>query len=885
MSRQPILATKIVAPPSRASVVEREALFERLDRGLAVKLTVLTAPPGFGKSTLLAEWIARAGGVPAAWIAVDDADDDVLRFLSHLVAAVESIHPEAGDAALNLLRPPDPAPPRAVLTALINELIARDPPDFALVIDDFDRVSAKPVHEAMAFLLEHLPEKMHVYISGRSEPPLRLALFRARGQLVELGSHDLRFDAEESRQFCNGVMGLGLDDQELAQLNDRVEGWPAGLQLAALALKAGNGDVAGLVADFDGSHRYVVDYLAEEVFRKQPADVQRFLLQTSILDRLSDQLCNAVAGIESSQAMLERLHEDNLFIESLDDTRSQYRYHPLFASFLRERLQREDPDEFREAQRRAAAWCEGEGLVAEAVAHSIAAEDLDGAVTIIEASAPDLIRDLEWAKLASWFEKMPEPALLARPDLLLTYVRALAITHDLGRARTLLERLEDVLRRHEDREGLGKARSVAAYIAGRAGDHIGSIALAEEALRLLPESATWARSQTLWTMGTAYEFQGDLPSAAARYIEAIETSEQPPGFAPNWVAIVDLAYAQFEQGLLHEGARIFQQVLQGTEDSKAAPPIVGVAYGELGELAREWNQLDRAEDYLRTALELLGTWGNVLALARAYRYLAKVRLARGDPEGAVAVADEGEEVARRLGVSHAANLAAARARFWLVAGELDKAAAWARESGLKTSDDFSAISHLKELEYLALADVLLSQRKLSDAVDLLARLEEASRQAGRGRNLVQIMAKRSVAMAANGNQLAALGLLRDTLALAQPEGYVRTFLDQGPRMRDMLGKLLDGGIRLGLEPYARQLYDLFPAPSEPETRSSALLSQREFEVLDLLDRGLSNQQIAEEIVVTEGTVKRHVHNIFQKLDVHSRTQALARARHLNLLSS
>ncbi|HET9199678.1 MAG TPA: LuxR C-terminal-related transcriptional regulator [Dehalococcoidia bacterium] len=885
MSRQPILAAKIVAPPRRAVAVERSALFARLDRGLTTRLTVLTAPPGFGKTTLLAEWVAKSEAAPAAWIAVDDADNDVTRFLNHLVAAVENIHPEAGDAALNLLRPPEPAPPRAVLTALINELIAKDPADFAVILDDYDRISAQAVHDGMGFLLEHLPEKMHVYLCGRSEPPLRLALFRARDQLNELSSQDLRFDAAESSEFCNAVMGLGLDEPELTDLNQRVEGWPAGLQLAALALKAGSGDVAGLVADFDGSHRFVVDYLADEVLRKQSPATQEFLLRTSVLERLGASLCNAVAEVDDAQETLERLHDANLFIESLDETRTHFRYHPLFASFLRERLQREDPAGYHGAQQRAAAWCEAEGLVAEAVAHAIAGDDLDGAVRVIEASAPDLIRDLEWGKLASWFEGMPEEALLARPELMLTYVRALAITHDLGRAMTLLGRLEEVLRRHEDREGLGKARSVAAYIAGRAGDHTGSVALAEEALRLLPESATWARSQALWTMGTAYEFQGDLPSATARYIEAIETSEQPPGFAPNWVAIVDLAYAQFEQGHLHEGARIFQQVLQGTDDSKAAPPIVGVAHGELGELAREWNQLDRAEDYLRTALDLLGDWGNVLALARAYRYLAKVRLARGDPEGAVAVADEGEEVARRLGVSHAANLAAARARFWLVAGQLDKAAAWARESGLAVSDDLGAISHLKELEYLALADVFISQRKVTEAIELLTRLEEASRQAGRGRNLVQIMAKRSVAMAASGNQAGGLAILRDTLALAQPEGYVRTFIDQGPRMREMLGKLMDGGIRLGLEPYARQLYELFPAPAADARGHAALLSEREFEVLDLLDRGLSNQQIAEEIVVTEGTVKRHVHNIFQKLDVHSRTQALARARHLNLLSS
>jgi ATP/maltotriose-dependent transcriptional regulator MalT len=886
MSRQPILATKIVAPPRRPVSVDRSALFEHLDRGLTTRLTVLTAPPGFGKTTLLAEWLARPGAAPAAWVAVDDADDDVTRFLNHVVAAIEAIHPEAGDSALNLLRPPDPAPPHAVLTALINELIAREPADFALVLDDYDRITSEAPHEAIAFLLDHLPDSMHVYVSGRSEPPLRLAVLRAHGHLNEIGAGELRFNAEESRLFCNTVMGLGLSDAELDELNARVEGWPAGLQLASLALKAGNGDVSGLVADFDGTHRYVVDYLGEEVLRKQPADIQAFLLRTSVLERLTAPLCDAVAETSDSQAILEQLQDANLFIGSLDEARTEFRYHPLFASFLRERLQREDPDLQRAVHERATDWFEGEGLVAEAVAHAIAAEHVDQAVRIIEASAPDLIRDLEWSKLVAWFDGMPDSALLKRPELMLTYVRALAATDDLAQASALLARLEKSLRKHEDREGLGKARSLRAYIAGLAGDHAGAIALGEEALRFLPEDATWARSQTLWAMGTAHEFQGDLPGATARYIEAIETSERAPGFAPNWVAIVDLAYAQFEQGHLHEGARIFQQVLHGTEDSKAAPPIVGVAYGELGELAREWNQLDRAEEYLKNALTLLASSGNILALARVYRYLAKVRLARGDPEGAIAIADEGQEVARGRGVSHAANLAAARARFWLVANQLDKAVAWARDSGLQTTDDLSTISHLKELEYLALADVLAAQRRYPEAVELLTRLEEASRHAGRGRNLVQIMAQRAVGLAAGGNQVAALALLQDTLALAQPEDYTRTFIDQGPRMRDLLARLLDGGVRLGLEPYARRIHGLFPpSPDGADSRGHAgILSEREFEVLDLLDRGLSNLQIAEEIVVTEGTVKRHVHNIFQKLNVHSRTQALARARHLNLLS-
>ncbi|HEX5940535.1 MAG TPA: LuxR C-terminal-related transcriptional regulator [Dehalococcoidia bacterium] len=886
MSRQPVLATKIVAPPNRSVAVERSALFEQLDRGLTTRLTVLTAPPGFGKTTLLAEWLSRPAAPPAAWLTVDEADDDVARFLNHLVAAIETVHPEVGDNALNLLRPPDPAAPRAVLTALINDLLTRERGEFVLVLDDFDRITAPAPHEAVAFLLDHLPEKMHVYLAARSEPGFRLALLRARGQLNELSSNDLRFDPGESQEFCNEVMGLGLTDNDLAELNQRVEGWPAGLQLAALALKSGDGDVEALVSEFDGSHRYVVDYLADEVLRKQPAEIQHFLLLTSVLERLSAPLCDAVADAEGSQAILERLQDMNLFIQALDGARSQFRYHPLFASFLRERLQRENPQLHGAAQRRAAAWFASEGFVAEAVAHAIEGEDVDLAIQLIETSAPDLIRDLEWARLASWFEGMPESALIERPELMLTYVRALAITHELGRASALLGRLEESLREREDRENLGRARSVAAYISSRAGDQATAIVVGEEALRLLPEDATWARSQTLWAMGTAYEFQGDLPSATSRYIEAIETSERGPGFAPNWVAIVDLAYAQFEQGHLHEGARIFQQVLQGTDESKAAPPIVGVAYGELGELAREWNQLDRAEDYLGSALTLLGSWGNILALARVYRYLAKVRLARGDVEGAIAVSDQGEEVARKRGVAYAGNLAAARARFWLVAGQLDRATAWARDSGLEPTDDLSSISHLKELEYLALADVLAAQRKYSEAVDLLSRLEEASRQAGRGRNLVQIMAQRSVALSASGNQVGALRLLQDTLAVAQPEDYVRTFIDKGPRMRDLLTRLLAGGIRLGLEPYARRIHGLFPASAnDVDGRSANLLSEREFEVLDLLERGLTNQQIAEEIVVTEGTVKRHVHNIFQKLNVHSRTQALARARRLNLLSS
>ncbi|MEX2238900.1 MAG: LuxR C-terminal-related transcriptional regulator [Dehalococcoidia bacterium] len=884
MSREPILATKLLPPPSRPGALPRPHLVAALNAGLSKRLTLISAPPGFGKTSVLSEWLALRTAPPAAWLSLDEADDDITRFLHHLLAAVDGVEPGAGDAPLNLLRPPTAAPVKAVLESLINATTASIHREVAIVLDDYDRVSNPAVHEALDFLLDRLPPHLHLYISTRGDPPLALARLRAGDQLNELGADDLRFNTEEMETFCRDVIGLNLGAGDMEELARRVEGWPVGLQLAGLALKQAGKPLDELVAAFDGSHRYVVDYLADEVLRRQEPEVRAFLLETSILDRLTPALCAVVTG-RADDEMLSRLEEANLFIQRVDEARREYRYHTLFAGFLRERFEREDPEGVAMAHRRAAGWFESHGQVAEAIHHALAAGEPERAVALVEASAPDLVRKLEWGTIGEWFSQLPEEALLTRPELTLTYVRALASGEQFDKAASWLERVEAIARERADGDLLGRLRTVEAYIAGRRGDQERALELCQEALALLPATALPQRSNALWTMGTAYEFSGDLKGATASYLEAIEISQQTPGFAPNWVAVVDLAYAQFEQGRLNEGARIFQRVLSGSNGSRAVPAVRGVAHAEMGELSRERNQIDVAEKHLQAALNLLQTSGNINALLRAYRYLAKVRMAAGDLEAAIATTFEGERMAAERGVAHAVpNLTAARARFHCAIGNEQAAAEWAENSGLGIEDDLARISHLCELEYLALADVLASQRRHDDALRLLTRLEESSRAAARGRNLVQIAAQRSLALAACGEQATALAALRDGLSLAQPEGYLRTFIDQGPRMRELLSRLLAEGLRIGLEPYARRVLSLFPEVAAGNGRSAQrVLSEREIEVLDLLDRGLSNLAIAQEIVVTEGTVKRHVHNIFRKLDVHSRTQALARARRLNLL--
>lgn len=888
MSRVPILATKLLAPPPRPGALSRPQLLARMDEGLAHGLTLISAPPGFGKTTLLSQWRAHCAGrgIPVAWLTLDEADGDPARFLRYLTSALDSLQPSLADDALNLLRTPRPAEGASVLTALINAISSTIDGDFALVIDDYERVDSAQVHEQLTFLLEHLPRPMHIFMATRLDPPLPLARLRARGNLLEIRTNDLRFDAAETAAFLGGVRGLDLSPPEVESLEQSVEGWVVGLRLAALALQGRQRDLKTLTAVFDGSHRYVVDYLASEVFERQPADLQGFLLKTAVLDRLNAQLCDALCD-GGGREMLARLDEGNLFIDAIDDSRDNYRYHPLFAAFLRERLERDDPVTYREMQLRASRWHEGQGQFSEAVRYALAAGDVERAGDLLETSAPGLVRELEWSTLASWFSTLPEDALLSRPELALTVARALALTHRLDDAQGLLSSLEGIFDERGDLPGLGRVRSVGAFIAGRMDDQPEAIRLCSEALELLPEDDVAARSIVLWTLGTAHELGGDLRSASAAYLESTEVTRRAPGFAANWAAVVDLGYTQFEQGQLNQGARAFRQIIAASGPGGPAAPISGVAHSELGELEREWNHLDEAETHLDQAFAMLQSWGNILALLRTYRYRAKARMARGDFAGAIATIEEGEALARQNRVRWAGNLEAAKARFNVRAGNLEAAVAWARLSGLDNGDDVGHISHLKELEYLALADVLSGQRRYDEALRLLTRLEVAAADAGRGRNLVQISAQRSVALLQSGDGVEALAAAERVLRLAQHEGYVRTFVDQGPRMAELLSKILTRRHPPALERYIGTVLSSFTSARASSNgrsqRSLGPLSEREGEVLDLISSGLSNQEIADQIVVTEGTVKRHVHNIFRKLDVHSRTQAVARARELSLL--
>jgi ATP/maltotriose-dependent transcriptional regulator MalT len=887
MSREPIIATKLVAPPTRAELVSRARLRERLDLALTRRLTLVSAPPGFGKTTLLSQWrrARNGGGTYIAWLSVDEADNDLHHFLHYLAAAVDASRPGIGDQALNVLRTPSSSVVNAVLTAIINEVGAADA-EFALILDDYDRIESDAVHRALSFLIDHLPERMHIVIAARHDPPLFLARLRATDQLLELRASDLRFNPAESAEFLNNIMGLGLTAQDLEALDDVVAGWVVGLQLAALALEGRDSPVAILAEAFSGSHRYVVGYLAEEVLQRLPLDLQTFLLHTSVLDTLSPAACVAVSGDECSQSILDELQTRNLFIEPADEAASSYRYHPLFADFLRSRFQQQDPSGFSEAHLRASAWYEQEADMVGAVNHALAGNDLARTVELLEASAPEMVRQLDWRRLANWLSALPDDLLLSRPRLSVTYARALAVLHQPDAALRLLPRIETRARDEEDVLTLGGVKALRAYIAARTEDHARAVELCQDALAMLPATANAARSNVLWTLGSSYELGGDLRSAGEAYGAAVEVS-QAGGFAPNLLALVDLGYAQFEQGQLRDGEALFRRVLSPGNERLAASPVLGVAHSELGELCRERNQLDEANDHLQTALELLRPWGNLLALIRAYRYLGKMWLARGDVAAAIRSIEEGEALAEAQGVP-AGNLKAAKARFWLAAGDVESAARWARESGLGLDDDLSHLSHLKELEYVALACILGAEGNRADSLDLLTRLRAAAAAAGRGRNLVQIIALQSLALDRLGRNSQASLALEDALTLAEPEGYVRTFLDQGQPMAALLTRFrADESHRSPVLRYARALIADFAAEAKVQVGVAALgnglLSRREHEVLALLSDGLSNQDIADEIVVSQGTVKRHVHNIFRKLNVHSRTQALARARELRLL--
>ena len=920
-SGDPLLLTKLSVPLPRPSLVSRPRLGERLREGLGCKLTLVSAPAGFGKTTLLSTWIAGSSSDRSAvWLSLDAADNDVARFWRYFIAAVDQLHPGAGDAALMILRSPQAPPIEAVLTTLLNELADLDA-DVALILDDYHLIESRPIHEALNFLIEHLPPRFHLVIATRTDPPLPLARLRARDELNELRAADLRFTSEEAAPFFNQVMGFKLSPEEIAELETRTEGWIAGLQMAALAMRD-RADIPGFIEAFTGSNRYVLDYLVEEVLNQQPEGVRSFLLETSVLGRMCGPLCEAVTGRPDAQEILERLEHANLFVVPLDDERRWYRYHHLFADVLRQRLRQVRLGLVPELHRRASAWFEWEDLAQETIEHALAAADWQRATRLLVQTVPSLVFRGQFYTALAWLDALPDGIVRAHPTLCVYHAGVLMYTQHLEAAELRLQDAEYGVKTgvslDEARVIRGQVATIRGAIARISGDLALCVTLSRQALDLLPEPEVVPlklRSAAALNASRAYLVSGHVTPASERSVESVVALVLASG--NRYAALsstTNLARLRVLQGRLRQARSTYEEAMQLVSGPGEMQALVGgpTYYFGMGDLYREWNDLGAAQSHLEQGMELVKGTLTVDADTILLGYLSTARLqqALGDGKRALAALEEFTQLARQRNffVPLLARGAAAQARVWLAQGDLIAAVRWAETRGLRADDE---LNYPQEDEYLVFARVLTAQRQedpaggpLDDALHLLDRLHSVAEDGGRMGSVIEILSLRALALQKRGDLSEALVTLERALMLAEPEVYVRVFVDEDAPMAVLLSEFLKArrkGPRderhSALLVSVRRLLAAFESPNKSTGPSASVghasatdwplldpLTGREREVLALIAEGLSNREIANRLFVEVSTVKTYVNGIFRKLGVQSRMQAVSEARALHLIS-
>jgi len=928
----PLLTTKLYMPPVRLESVSRPRLIQRLDDGLrqGCRLTLVSAPAGSGKTTLLSAWASLLGSrnsgfglatanTPAlrdqksetrhhvAWLSLDDADNDPARFWTYLIAALQTAHPQLGQSALKILQSTQfsAALPASILTSLLNE-IATLTGRVVLVLDDYHVISTQAIHAGIAFLLQHQPQTLHLALATRADPPLPVVRLRARGQLTELRAADLRFTVDEAALFLNETMGLGLAAEDIQALESRTEGWIVGLQLAALSMQ-GRSDTRQFVRAFTGSHHFVLEYLAQEVLSRQPEAVRQFLMRTSILDRLCEPLCDAVTGNRGSDAMLAYLQQGNLFIVPLDDERYWYRYHHLFADLLGHRLRKEiSASEIAGLHRRASAWHEANGSVAEAVKHALFADEPERAANLIEQNLSRMTTGGELSTLLDRINELPEALIHSRPVLCIPRAWALVFAGQFDGVEPLLQAAERNLPpagSEQPPQALapdagsvlrGNIATIRAFIADRTGDGSHAMELAQLADELLPPGDLMSRSLVPYILGRAYRTTGDLTRAARAASEMVRIGQAAGNEMTTVMGMCEQATLYKLRGQLRRAADLYRQAqqlkLEQGELNFVTWALVDVG---LSDLLLEQNELAAARQRLERVVHNLEqmSWGGAPTdLVLAYTTLVGVLTAQGDLAGASAALQKAESARQRYNdfPGFKSVIASCQVGLWLARGELDQAVRWSQR--FTGGDDTAGALLTDELEQIALARVRIAEGKTKEAHSLLARLAEATAAGGRRGRHIQVLVLQALALDAQNDSIGALAALEKALSLAEPEGYVRVFVDGGQPMADLLRAALSQGL---LPDYVSQLLagfgmqDQGPKPAiSPPPQPAALvepLSERELEVLHLISAGHTNQEIAARLVVTLNTVKKHTSNIYGKLEVNSRTQAIARARELGLI--
>jgi LuxR family maltose regulon positive regulatory protein len=939
----PILATKLYVPRARPTLLSRPRLLVRLNAALQEPLILISAPAGFGKTTLLADWLAsrsdesrvlnpelsektqnsklKTQNFHVAWLSLDERDQDAHQFLRYLIAALQTIAPDCGRTALDWLDGAL-APPETVLTLLVNDLIDLPNPS-VLVLDDYHVVRAPAIHAAVAFLLDHLPPAVHLVLASREDPPLPLARLRARGQLAELRAADLHFTLDEAATLLDTGLGLRLDEGQIAMLVARTEGWATGLQLAGLALRD-RPDPVAFVAAFAGSHRLVADYLMTEVIDLLPSDVRRFLLSTSVLNRLCASLCEAMLAPDNNnsdleaptarncQAALEALERANLFVVPLDDERRWYRYHHLFADALRARVMREvGLARINELYRRARVWHEQHDLGEEAVNYALAGRDWPAASKILEKLSTSL-----WASsrhILKWIESLPAEEVQQSPELCIWYASWQMLGGDFGRVDQLLDTAERILRSTGQDARLDSVYSTRTMASFLREDGEPTVEYSRRAMLSIGEGNRLVYIAMSEALARGYYLKGELAEAERLWAEAGELARAAG--SQRTLLFVRAAQGELQRarGNIRRAVQLDQELLQQI----AALPVDILkirAYTRLASQYYEWNQLERAEQSVQQALEQIGQTGRDVFTRSASITQARIYAALGDANRAFEIVERAIELARHMGGEHPLIEAeAARVRLWLAYGGTSPVAPSSAASDWAAAQRFdfdSELAYGRQPMYLALCRVFIAQNRPDQAVDLLERLMATARAAGRAGELVELLVLKALAHQAHHQADQAFAALADAFVLAEPEGYIRTFVDEGRPLAELLEGFRERPSEVG-QAYLDSVLAAFPAakPQQPIQRqadrtiepvpylpissSAGLLmseplveplSKREREVLALMAQGFTNAEIAQHLIISAETVKVHTRNIYGKLGVNGRRQAVAMARAEGLLA-
>ncbi len=901
-----LLTTKLFIPPTRPDHISRPDLLNRLNDGLHRNLTLISAPAGFGKTMLVGEWVnslqseRTQAETKIAWISLDENENDHSRFLAYLLAALirtQAINLDFGEGLLGMLHSPQSPPVREVVTAVINE-VATQSGQLIIVIDDFHVIDSPQVHNAITFLIENLPPLFHVVIATRDDPPLPLARLRVRGQLNELRAADLRFTSAEITQFLNQIQGLNLSSSEIATLETRSEGWIAGLQLAALSLQGRNGSDIG-VKSFTGGHRFVLDYLLEEVLNQQTENVKNFLLQTSILNRFTGSLCDALTEQNNGQEILEDLERTNLFIVPLDDQRRWYRYHHLFADLLRLRLQQTQPGATATLQGKASEWYEQNGFPDEAIEYSLRTENHERSTHLLNKYIEQVLNRGEYTNAWRWLGKIPQEHLFTKPELCILYAWHLFSSGHLEAAETCLQAAEKHLPSatpSSDSELLaaskiqGRVAAVRAFIASFRVDVPGIIQNASMALDVLPQQDLSWRSIVSIALGDAYGITGDMNAAYKARSEALEVSKTAGNIYLTLLSAMKLAITLRMQGQLQHVVDLCQEHYHLAMDKGVSQMVfVGWLYSVWAEVLAEIDELDEALIKGKQGVELTAHGEDIATTGWCHLCLAKILFTRGDLSGAEETIRKIEEImiGQHMPPYISGMLLAWHVRIMLAQNKLDAATQWSEMRGLKVG---GKITQLNAGEYLVYARILLAQEEWSEAAQLLQQLIQIA-DAGEWTSIkIEILILQALTCQAQGDLEQALASLKEALALAEPGGFVSVFVNEGPPIARLLYEAASQNI---FPEYAGRLLTAFPTPeSEPtapaESKAGAgelfeHLSERELDVLQLLAKGLPRQEIAAKLFLSPHTIKSHIRNIYGKLGVHNQMQAVAKARGLSLI--